>query len=127
MFDGLRLGLGERLLLLLLLHGLLFRLFRLLRRFLDVGHAGGRLAANRRRLLVHGLLGGLALRLSVAEVRLSHELGRRLGSARALGWAERLVLELLQLGIVGAVLALELEMLPYCLVEDAHKPVPWGS
>ena len=126
---------------LVLVVGHLVLVLDLLGRLLDVGHAGRGLAAGRRRVGGYVRLRHLGVRAGVLQLRLSHELGRRLGrgirngvairrrslGAGALGRAERLILELLQLGIVGAVLALELQMLPDCLVENAHKPVPWGS
>ena len=55
---------------------------------------------------------------------LGHRLGcrRRVGSVgvRTVGRAERFGLESFHLGFVGAVLALELKMLPDCVVKDSH-------
>ena len=89
-----------------------WRLFRLGKRWrlLQVGNR--RLTAN-----------ALVLR----DIRLLHELSRRLSQRirrLLVAWpfrlTERLVLELLQLGIAGAVLALQLQMLSNGLVKDAH-------
>ncbi len=50
----------------------------------------------------------------------------RLRCPRPLRRAEGVVLELLQLGVVGAMRALELQMLTDCLVENAHV-LPGGN
>ena len=86
--------------------------------------AGGSRRHRRRR---RRGIGAAAPRRPRRRVGLGHEFGRRLGGrigrsvgARALRRPEGVVLELLQLGVVGAVLALELEVLSDCLVENAH-------
>ena len=107
------------------------------------GGSSGRISGGRRSGAGAGRLGGLSdlaragflLLRGGSGGRRADVIGRRLGLGvrhlrRLLDLtgparrAQRLVLELLQLGLVGAVLALQLQMLTDCFVEDAHHSPP---
>ena len=127
----------------LLLRGLARARRGLLRPHLGRAHVRGR--GGRRRLdrgrgcfARRRLRGGGLLLLRRSGSRRADVVGRRLGlGVRHLrrlldlsgpaGRAQRLVLDLLQFGLVGAVLALELEVLPDGFVKNAHGLRPVGS
>ncbi len=85
------------------------------RRLLQIG--------DRRRLAPRPLLGQIGLRHELRR-RLSGGIGRAALVPRPLRLTERLVLELLQLGIARAMRALQIQVLTYCLVENAHQQRP---
>jgi len=88
---------------------------------LQVGDVGTATAAGG--LVAH--LGPAGRILARREQELGRRLGERIDLVGPLGRAEGLVLEFFHLALIGAVGALQFEVLANCVVKNAHRGVPW--